>query len=157
VTISFTSSSTAVMRYTINGISGQKLIQRQIFGRGVSPLAVGDMWWGGTSQDGWGISVTQQAGILFGAWFTYGPDGRVVWYTLPNGTWNGNTYSGPFYSTTSSSWLGSAYNANQLVVSEVGSMSLSFSGSASAIMTYTFTSGPFAGTTQSKQIVRQGF
>jgi hypothetical protein len=157
VSLSFTSSSTAVMRYTINGISGQKTIQRQIFGRGVAPLDVGDMWWGGTSQDGWGISITQQAGILFGAWFTYGPDGRVVWYTLPNGTWNGNTYSGLFYSTTSSAWLGSAYNANQLVVSEVGSMSLSFSGSGSAIMTYTFTSGPFAGLTQSKQIVRQGF
>lgn len=157
VTITFTSTSTAVMRYTINGISGQKTIQRQIFGYGVSPLAVGDMWWGGTSQDGWGISITQQAGILFGAWFTYGPDGRVSWYVLPNGTWNGTTYSGPFYSTTSSGWLGTAYDANQLVVSEAGSMSLAFTSGGSAVMSYTFTSGPFAGTTQTKQIVRQGF
>ena len=157
VAITFTGASTALLRYTINGIAGQKTIQRQIFGYGVAPLDVGDMWWGGTSQDGWGISISQQSAILFGAWFTYGPDGRVSWYVLPNGTWNGSTYSGPFYSTTSSAWLGTGYDASQLIVSEAGSMSLSFSGNASAIMTYTFTSGPFAGTTQTKQIVRQGF
>lgn len=157
VAITFTSAATAVMRYTINGISGQKNVQRQIFGYGAAPLSVGDMWWGGTAQDGWGISITQQSAILFGAWFTYGPDGRVSWYVLPNGTWNGATYSGTFYSTTSSGWLGTAYDANQLVVSEAGSMSLSFNGGSNAIMTYSFTTGPFAGTTQSKQIVRQGF
>ena len=86
-----------------------------------------------------------------------GPDGRVAWYVLPNGTWNGTTYSGPFYSTSGSAWLGAAYDANKLTVSETGTMSLSFNGSNSAIMTYTFTSGPFAGTTQRKQIVRQAF
>ena len=157
VAITFTSNSTAVLRYTINGITAQKTIQRQIFGYGVAPLTVGDMWWGGTSQDGWGISITQQSAILFGAWFTYGPDGRVTWYVLPNGTWNGTTYSGPFYSTSGSAWLGAAYDASKLTVSETGTMSLSFNGSDSAIMTYTFTSGPFAGTTQSRQIVRQTF
>ena len=78
VAITFTSNSTAVLRYTINGITAQKTIQRQIFGYGVAPLTVGDMWWGGTSQDGWGISITQQSAILFGAWFTYGLDGRVT-------------------------------------------------------------------------------
>ena len=157
VTITFTSNSTAVLRYTINGVTAQKTIQRQIFGYGVAPIAVGDMWWGGTTQDGWGISITQQSAILFGAWFTYGPDGRVTWYVLPNGTWNGTTYSGPFYSTTGSAWLGATYDASKLIVSETGTMSLSFNGSNSAIMTYTFTSGPLAGTTQSKQIVRQAF
>ena len=146
-----------MLRYTINGITAQKTIQRQIFGYGVAPLTVGDMWWGGTSQDGWGISITQQSAILFGAWFTYGPDGRVTWYILPNGTWNGTTYSGPFYSATGSAWLGTAYDADKLTVSETGTMSLSFNGGDSAIMTYTFSSGPFAGTTQSKQIVRQAF
>ena len=157
VAITFAGNATAVLRYTINGISGQKTLQRQVFGYGVAPLDVGAMWWGGTSQDGWGISITQQSAILFGAWFTYGPDGRIVWYILPNGTWNGTTYSGPFYSTTGSPWLGAAYDASKLVFTESGSMSLSFNGSGSAIMTYAFSSGPFAGTTQSRQIERQLF
>ena len=158
VTITFTGTSTAVLRYTINGISGQKSILRQAFGSGaVTPLNVGDMWWGGTTQDGWGISITQQGGTLFGAWYTYGPDGRVSWYVLPNGSWNGSTYSGPFYTTTGSAWLGAGYNASQLAVTEAGTMSLSFSSTGSAVMTYAFTSGPFAGTTQSRQIARQFF
>ena len=157
VAITFTGKSTAVLRYTINGISVEKMIQRQIFGYGVAPMDVGDMWWGGTTQNGWGISITQQSAMLFGAWFTYGPDGQATWYVLPNGTWDGTTYSGKFYSTTGPAWLGTAYDASKLTVSETGTMSLSFNGSNSAIMTYTFTSGPFAGTTQSKQIVRQAF
>ena len=157
VTISFTDNANAVLRYTINGITGQKSIQRQVFGNGVAPLDVGDMWWGGTAQDGWGISITQQAGTLFGAWYTYGIDGRVTWYVLPNGTWNGTTYSGPFYSTTGSAWLGGGYDANRLAVTQAGTMSLAFNGGSSAVMTYSFTSGPFAGTTQSRQIVRQAF
>ena len=105
VTISFNGPASAVLQYTINGITGQKAIQRQVFGFGAAPLNVGDMWWGGASQNGWGISITQQAGVLFGAWYTYGADGRVSWYVLPNGSWNGTTYSGPFYSTSASGWL----------------------------------------------------
>ena len=157
VTITFTSTSTAKLQYVINEISGQKSIQRQIFGHGAAPLSVGDMWWGGTSQDGWGISLNQQSAIVFGAWFTYGPDGRVTWYVIPNGTWDGTIYSGPFYSTTGSPWLGTTYEASKLNVTQLGWMSLSFTGGGNAIMTYAFTSGPFAGTTQSRQIVRQPF
>ena len=157
VTISFAGTASAVMQYTINGITGQKSIQRQVFGYGSAPVDVGDMWWGGSTQDGWGISITQQAGILFGAWYTYGVDGRVTWYVMPSGTWNGTTYSGPFYSTTSSAWLGANYDASRVSVTQAGTMNLAFTSISSAVMTYTFTSGPFAGTTQSKAIVRQVF
>ncbi len=157
VTIAFTSNSTATLQYTIGGISGQKAIQRQEFGSGTSPLNVGDMWWGGSAQDGWGISIVQRTGILFGAWYTYGPDGKVAWYVLPSGMWVGTTYSGPFYSTTGSPWLGATYNPNQLAVTAAGTMTLNFSSATSATMTYTFTGGSFAGTTQSKAIIRMGY
>ena len=82
ISINFTSSSTATLQYVINGISGQKAMQRQVFGRGTSPLQVGDMWWGGAAQDGWGVSITQQQGILFAAWYTYGADGKATWYVM---------------------------------------------------------------------------
>ncbi len=157
ISISFTGASTAVLQYTINGVAGQKSIERMAFGSGAAPLNVGDMWWGGSSQDGWGVSIAQQAGTLFTAWYTYGPDGRVTWYVMPTGNWSGTTYSGAFYSTTSSAWLGTAYNGNQLAVTRAGNMSLSFNGDSSAVMTYTFTSGPFAGITQSRSITRMTF
>ncbi len=157
VTITFTGASAAILRYVINGVSGEKAIQRQVFGHGVAPLQVGDMWWGGMEQNGWGISITQQAGILFGAWYTYGPDGRATWYAMPNGSWSGTTYSGAFYSTTGSPWLGAMYDGNAQAVTEAGTMSLNFAADGSAMMTYSFTSGPFAGITQNRPIARQAF
>ena len=157
ISINFTSNSTATLQYVINGISGQKSIERQVFGRGTSPIVVGDMWWGGSAQDGWGLNITQQAGILFGAWYTYGPDGKATWYVMTDGTWSGNTYTGAFFSTTGSAWLGATYNPNQLQVVPTGTLSLNFIDANNASMTYAFTSGPFAGTTQTKPIVRQPY
>ncbi len=156
-TLTFTSNSTATMQYTINGVSGQKLLQRQAFGTGTSPLTVGDMWWAGTTQDGWGINLVQHAGIVFGVWYTYGTDGKPTWFVLPNGSWNGITYSGPFYGTTGSPWLGATYNPNQLNVTEAGTLSFNFTNANNATMNYTFTAGPFAGTTQTKAILRQPY
>ena len=157
ISINFTSNSTATLQYVINGIAGQKSIQRQIFGRGVSPLTVGDMWWGGSAEDGWGLSITQQAGILFGAWYTYGADGKATWYAMTDGTWNGNTYTGGFISTLSSPWVGATYNPGQLQVVSAGTMTLKFSDANNATMTYAFTAQPFVGVTQTKPIVRQPY
>ena len=157
ITITFTSGSTALMQYTINGVSGQKSIQRQVFGTGKAPLLAGDMWWGGTLQDGWGINLVQQGGIVFGVWYTYGPDGKSTWYVLPNGSWNGTTYSGTLYSTTGSAWLGTTYNPALLATTATGNLSFNFSNANSADMSYTITAGPFAGTTQTKPLVRQPY
>lgn len=156
-TLTYTSSAAATLQYTINGISGQKSMQRQVFGRGTSPLTVGDMWWAGSTQDGWGINLVQQSGVVFAVWYTYGADGKPTWYVLPDGTWSGTTYSGKMYSTTGSAWLGATYNPAQLVVTEAGTLSFNFSNANNATMNYTFTSGPFNGTTQPKAIVRQPY
>jgi hypothetical protein len=115
------------------------------------------MWWGGTTQDGWGISITQQAGILFGAWYTYGPDGKATWYVMTDGTWTGNTFSGAFFSTLGSPWLGATYNPAQLQVVPAGTLTLNFTDANNALMTYAFTAGPLSGTTQTKPIVRQPY
>ena len=156
-TLTFSSLSTATLQYSINGISGQKSMQRQVFGRGTSPLTVGDMWWAGSTQDGWGINLVQQSGVVFAVWYTYGSDGKPTWFVLPDGTWTNNTYSGPFYSTTGSVWLGAAYNPNQLMVTAAGTLSFNFANANNATMNYSFSSGPFSGTAQSKAIVRQPY
>jgi len=157
--ITYTSASTAVLNYTINGIAGTKSIQRQLFGPtdNTPGLQVGDMWWGGTAQNGWGVSITQQFRTLFAAWYTYDQNGDVTWYTLPGGTWNGNTYSGTLATATSSPWLGSTYNPAAFTPAAMGTVSFAFSDANNAVMSYTFTAGPFAGTTQTKQLVRQPY
>jgi streptogramin lyase len=157
VTISFTSISTATLQYVIDGIAGQKSIQRFAFGRGTSPIQVNDIWWGGDAQNGWGINLAQQAGIVFGTWYTYAPDGKATWYAITDGTWSGNTYAGSFFSTLSSGWLGVPYDVSKIQVVPGGTISLNFSDANNAMMTYSFTAGPYAGTAQTKPIQRLGF
>jgi hypothetical protein len=115
------------------------------------------MWWGGPTQDGWGINLVQQGGVVFGVWYTYGPAGKSTWYVFPGGNWSGTTYSGTMYSTSGSAWLGASYNPGQFVATATGTLSFNFAGANSANMTYSFSAGPFAGTTQTRPIVRQPY
>ncbi|HEX4858777.1 MAG TPA: hypothetical protein VFV17_07130, partial [Usitatibacteraceae bacterium] len=159
ITLQYTGASTATIQYVINGVPGQKSISRQVFGTSDNTpgLQVGDMWWAGTTQDGWGISITQQYRNLFAAWYTYDASGNVTWFVMPAGTWSGNSYAGKLYSTTSSAWLGVPYNAGAFNALEVGTLTLNFASANSGSMTYAFTAGPFAGTTQTKPLERQPF
>jgi photosystem II stability/assembly factor-like uncharacterized protein len=157
--LSFTSASTATLLYNIRGTTGQKSITRQIFGPADNTpgLKVGDIWWGGTSQNGWGVSITQQNRTLFAAWYTYAPDGTTSWYVMPGGAWAGNSYTGKIYSTRGPNWFAAPYNVSQFTAQEVGSVTFSFADANNATMNYSFTAGPYAGTTQSKPISRQPF
>lgn len=170
-TLTFISATAATVTYTINGISASKNIVRQSFGvpATVAGLKVGDLWWGGATQNGWGVSIAQQFNTLFGVWYTYASNGQATWYVMPGGNWFGNTYIGNLYSTTGSPWLGAAYNPGTLVATAVGSLTLKFTpdaagtASSSALMTYTFNpatlpgGGFVSGYTQDKSISRQGF
>lgn len=157
ISIAFASASTATMQYTINGQSGTKSISRQVFGKGTAPLIVGDMWWVGETENGWGINLVQQAGAVFAVWYTYGTDGKPTWFVLPDGNWSGNTYSGTIYSTVSSAWLGVTYDKRLFTFAIAGTLSFNFANANNATMNYSFTGGPFAGTTQVKSIVRQPY
>jgi hypothetical protein len=154
-TITFTGTSTATLSYTVNGVSGQKTIQRQLFGPPDStPVATfGDLWWGGTSQNGWGVAINQQYRTLFSVWYTYDQQGRTVWYVIPGGSWTAaNTFTGTAYRTTGSAWLGAPYNASALQATPVGTVTFTFHDRDNATMSYTV-----EGVTQSKAITRQPF
>ena len=119
-----------------------------------TPVATyGDMWWGGTAQNGWGVAINQQYRTLFSVWYTYDPSGRTVWYVVPGGAWTAaNTFSGTAYRTTSSAWLGAPYNPGALQLNPVGAITFTFHDRDNATMTYTVD-----GVSQSKAITRQPF
>lgn len=129
VTITFSDIDHATLDYVVDGIHGQKSITRQPFGGGTAPAGLGDMYWGGRDQNGWGIAVMQHEGALFNVWFTYDANSAPTWFVMPGGTWNGdgsNTYSGRVYATTGSPWLGQPYDATKLRATDVGSYALHF-------------------------------
>jgi hypothetical protein len=127
MTITYTSSSTATLNYQINGISGTKQITREVFSDNVNiNISVGDMWWGGSEQNGWGMNISHQGSVLFPVWYTYDDAGKGTWYTMPGGQWNGANYTGDLYRSTSSAWLGVAYNAGMFSPVKVGQISITF-------------------------------
>jgi hypothetical protein len=153
ITITFLSDNSALLDFTIEGVTGRKGIQRQGFG----PLAsaarsdLGDMWWGGGEQSGWGIAVLQQYATLFSVWFTYDANGVATWYVMPSGTWTSpDTYEGRIYRTRGSPWLG-PYDVNALQVIDVGSYRLRFTGEQA---TFGY---EIDGRVGSLSLVRQGF
>jgi len=173
ITITYTSLNTARIDYTINGTTGSKTVQRLLFGapdfRYASvldfsgapsyryPRMVGDMWWGGDAESGWGVSLAQQFRTLFSVWYTYGTDRRPAWFVMSGGTWLDDLYSGDLYSTNASGWLGVPYDPASFTVTRVGTGRLGFTSNAAGVLHYTFSAGPFAGTSQSKPIVRQPY
>jgi hypothetical protein len=60
VTLTFANDRNATLTYTINGVAGTRSITRQVFGvEAFSGYSAGlsEMWWGGVTQNGWGISM----------------------------------------------------------------------------------------------------
>ncbi len=154
-TLDFTSASSATLSYTIQGRSGTKSMVRQPFNQpDATPVATyGDLWWGGKAENGWGVAINQQYRTLFAVWYTYGADGKPIWYVVPGGAWtNASTYTGTAYRTSSSLWIGAAYDKTRLQSNVVGSVTFSFTDRDNAVMTYTID-----GITQSKPITRQPF
>lgn len=133
--LDFTDPANAVLSYTIGGVSGRKSISRQLFGPVATSggIAVGDMWWGGLAQDGWGLAILQQYRTLFGVWFTYDANGAPTWFVMPSGYWSdAQTWEGRVYRTTGSPWVGQPYDKSVLKEYDVGSYRLRFSGDTAA-------------------------
>ena len=132
-TLTFNQPNGAALDYTINGVSGHKNITRLDFGRPEAAMrtGLGDLWWGGMEQDGWGIAVMQQSNTLFSNWYTYDANGAPTWFVMPGGDWkDANTYEGFLYRTTGSPWLGKTYDASKLVTTPAGWFRFTFAADA---------------------------
>jgi hypothetical protein len=117
--------------YVINGVTGHKDLTRIPFGPQDAPTDVplGDLWWAGIGQNGWGIALQQQFSSLFGVWFTYDAAGKATWFVMPSGAWlQKNDYRGKIYRVVGSPWVGATYDASRHQTIEAGTFRYFFSG-----------------------------
>jgi hypothetical protein len=131
-----------------------KPLVRQQFSSEKSGIArgVGDMWWGGPSQNGWGIAMIEHGDALFAVWLTYGDDGKPTWFVMPEGEWNGSVYSGSMYRTRGAPIVGKPYDASRFAIAQSGTFKLDFSGTDHATFQYSI-----AGHSGTLPIERQPF
>ena len=100
-----------------------------------------DLWFN-PSEEGWGVTVTQQNDILFITLFVYGPDNKPKWYVGPAtryfGIVNGKfTFSGPLYEATGPYFGAPAFDENQVVPAPAGEIAFASDQIAQATLSYT--------------------
>jgi cyclophilin family peptidyl-prolyl cis-trans isomerase len=151
-TLTFASATAGNFSFTINNVAGSKAITLQPLATGTTAPAIDytDLWWN-PNEDGWGISLTQQYGIIFAAWYVYDATGKPVWYVVPNCPVSGAGCSGALYQVTGGKPLTGIWNGTN-PASSVGSITFAFSGAGSGTMSYTLN-----GVTSNRAIVRQAF
>src|SRR5262249_48061652 len=131
------------------------------YGRGMFKVAVASsgppnyqaLWWGGSAENGWGMSLSQHGAALFGAPYVYDSPGPALWVVMPGGSWNeGFTpFTGALYIPTGS-WFG-AYDASRLVAgASVGTATIAFTSATTATLSYTIN-----GVSGQKSISKQPF
>lgn len=122
-----------------------------------APVDYTDMWWVGSSENGWGVSITQHGMTQFIVLYVYDDNGKPIWYSMPGGAWNANqtAYTGALYQPTSAPF--SLYDALQFrpggpTGASVGTATVTYTSASTATLTYTIN-----GKSGTKAIVRQPY
>jgi hypothetical protein len=162
-TLTFADANNGSFAYAVNGVSQTKAITRQVYASPVPTCTAGgtpgaspnfqDLWWRGPSESGWGVNLTHQGDTLFATWFTYDAAGKGLWLVASDVRKTAtNTYSGALFRTTGPAFSASPWNPSQVAVTNVGSVTFTFSDANNGTFAYTVN-----GVSQSKPITRQVF
>ena len=117
------------------------------------PLNYQDLWWAGSQENGWGMSISQQGSSLFTVLYVYDASGNPQWVVMPQAAWNSTftSVTGSLYIPSGSPY--SSYDASRFVAnSAVGTASIDFASTNNATLRYTIN-----GVSGSKSITRQVF
>jgi hypothetical protein len=164
-TFTFTDSDTGSFAYTLNGVTQTKPIMREVFATPVPTCTAGgthganvnyqDLWWKApaASESGWGINITHQGDVIFATWFTYGADGKGMWIVMARGEKTAaNTFAGKLYRTAGPAFSAVPFDSNQIVTTEVGTGTFTFTDASTGTFAYTVN-----GVSQTKAIMREVF
>lgn len=109
-----------------------------------------DLWFN-PAESGWGINLNHQSDTIFATLFTYAADGRDMWLVASGlARQPGGAYTGPLYRTVGPPFDATPWTA--INVTQVGTMTLTFTGSNQATLAYTVN-----GVSVTKTLQRQVF
>jgi predicted extracellular nuclease len=104
----------------------------------IGPLDYSDIWWAGSSESGWGMSIAQKGLQQFNAFYVYDASGKPVWYVMAGGSWNADytRFAGAIYQPTGS--IFSAYDSRRWQIgASVGNATITFTDANNAVFDYT--------------------
>lgn len=159
----FDDSVNPTFTYTVNGVTQTKVLARQVYSTpvpecedsaqaGAAPNYQ-DLWWRAPagSESGWGVNIAHQGNTIFATWFTYGADGKGMWYVMSEGARQANgSFTGALYRTRGPAFNSSPWVSSTVNVTPVGTGTFTFTDASNGTFAYTVD-----GVTQSKPIMRQ--
>lgn len=136
-TFDFGNPEAATFTLDAFGSSLTKRISRFVFSPDPTVGSHAGLWWGGTGQDGWGLSLAQQGEGVFATWYSYGSDGEPQWLYMPGATKVAEGhYTGALYGTRSAPWMGAtSFDGSQTRSTQVGTLDLVFRDAQAGTMT----------------------
>jgi len=149
-TLTFAGADAGTFDFTIDGVAGTKAITRQVFATGFDRPLVDytDLWWN-KNESGWGVSLTQQYGIIFAAWYAYDDAGNPTWYVATNCPATETGCTGTLYRVRGGAPLTAAWKAVTPPM-PVGEATFRFTDPANGTLSYTID-----GVAASRTITRQ--
>ena len=130
-------------------VSEQATFDLRVVAQG--PADFTDMWWAGSTENGWGMSISQHGPIQFNVIFAYDSAGKSLWYVMPGGSFNaaGTVFTGSLYLASSSPF--SAYDKTKFAIgAPVGTAAITYANNSTATLAYTIN-----GISATKSIQRQ--
>ena len=165
-TIAFASPTQASFGYTVNGVSQTKQLVREQFGTSMPTCTWSatanltaatnyqDIWWVAPagSESGWGIYFTHQGDTIFATWFTYGPDGKPLWFTFAASQVVPRIFAGDVYTATGPPFYTAPFDPAQVTKTKVGTATITFQDGNHVTLGYNIN-----GVSQSKTLTREIF
>jgi len=163
-TVRFDDLNNATFTFRVNGYVGTKPITRTLFGAlpkctyGSAPdfthaSNYQDVWWAPSGAEaGWGLMLSQQGDIIFGAWFTYDLDGSPMWLSVTAVKVAPGVYSGDLIRTTGPPFATAPFDATAVTRTVVGNATFTFANGNSGTFAYVVN-----GIAQTKPIARYLF
>jgi len=130
-------AGSAVLSYSINGVTKSSHIERQSFGSAAPQWGADftDLYFN-PAESGWGVALAQHGNNVFGVWYAYDTDGQPRWFVLPGVQFTSATsFNAKVYSTTGPYYGNPAFDASAVKVSEVGSAAFTMNMGAGATAT----------------------
>lgn len=97
-----------------------------------------DMWWSGTAENGWGMSIVQHDDVLFSVIYAYDAAGKPTWFVMPGGEWNAakTAYHGSLYRPHGAPFT--AYDSSKFAVGDaIGDATLTIVDGSTLTLEYT--------------------
>lgn len=95
------------------------------------------LWWGGPTENGWGLNFAHQGDVIFVTWYTYDGTGKAAWLTMMASKTSPGVYAGPILETHGSPYTASPYDPSAKQDAAVGSGTMTFTSATAGTLVFT--------------------